>query len=224
MPRRKRLPRPGMAVRFPEKAELAVESGGERRIEIGGEFGEEQKDARALFGCVEEILGGIWHAYFLACVGRVTASGRRFATLSIEALNGGGARKYSVALVTDYVDEQPGNGIGIARRSTGHGLTGDTATIASFPGWASEVPAERFSVFVEELRVGGLQSPSELRDTLLADVDLIAFGVDLEKQLFVGGRLELLGELLCGGRERKNCNRRVDQHRERECAKQLGHE
>ena len=55
--------------------------------------------------------------------------------------------------------------------------------------------AEGFSVFVEELGVGGFQRPCELRGVGLAGVDLIAFRVDLEEQVLIGWRLELLRDL-----------------------------
>ncbi len=64
------------------------------------------------------------------------------------------------------------------------------------------MPAERFAVFVEELGVGCFQPPDELRGTLLTDIDLIALRMNLEKQLFIGGRLELRRDLLRRGGER----------------------
>src|SRR5271169_5566568 len=56
--------------------------------------------------------------------------------------------------------------------------------------------AEGFAVFVEELGVGSFERPSELRRVGFARVDLIALRMDLEQELFRGGRLKLLRDLL----------------------------
>jgi len=78
-------------------------------------------------------------------------------------------------------DEKPWNGIGVRRRRIGNGLAGDTAAVVRFPRRSGEMLAEQFAVFVEELGIGSLQRPSELRGVTLADVDLVALRVDLKK-------------------------------------------
>ena len=40
---------------------------------------------------------------------------------------------------------------------------------------------EGFAVFVEELRVGSLQPPDELRGVTLAGIDLVALGMNLKQ-------------------------------------------
>ena len=64
--------------------------------------------------------------------------------------------------------------------------------------------AERFTILVEKLSVRSLQRPGEFRSVTLAAVDLVALRMDLEKKLFVCGRLELLRDFLRGNRERKD--------------------
>ena len=56
--------------------------------------------------------------------------------------------------------------------------------------------SEGFAVFVEEPGVGSFERPNELRRVAFARVDLIALGMDLEQELFRGGRLEWLRGLL----------------------------
>lgn len=63
--------------------------------------------------------------------------------------------------------------------------------------------AEGLPVFVEESGVGSFQIPNELRGIALAGIDLVAFRMNLEKQLFVGGRLKLLQNLLRGRKFRQ---------------------
>jgi hypothetical protein len=58
-----------------------------------------------LFWCVQEIVGGIRHADFLASVGSVAAGRGCFATLGVEALDGRDAREQSITLVADDIDK-----------------------------------------------------------------------------------------------------------------------
>jgi hypothetical protein len=62
---------------------------------------------------------------------------------------------------------------------------------------------EDFAILVKELGIGSLQGPSELRSVILAAVHLVTFGMNLQKELLMGGRLKLLRDLLSGGGERK---------------------
>ena|ERR1700720_165499 len=138
---------------------------------------------------VEEVVGGVWNAEFLADV-RSVATGRRCLTpFGVEALDGRYAGEHAAAIVADDVDEKPRNRIGVRRRRVGNGFAGYAAAIVRFPGRSGEMFAEVFAIVVEELGVGSLQRPGELRGVTLAGVDLVALGVDLEKKLFVGGRL-----------------------------------
>jgi len=79
----------------------------------GTAFADAANGSRVLFWCVEEIVGRIPHADFPAGVRSVAAGRGCFATFCIKALNGRDAREQAVAVVTDDVDEQPGNGLGI---------------------------------------------------------------------------------------------------------------
>src|SRR4029077_12529463 len=142
------------------------------------------------------MVGGIWHANFLASVDRVATGSRRFAALGVQALNLCHAREHPVALVAYHVDQQPGNGITIGRRNCGNSLALHAAAIAPFPRRSNGMLAKRLAILVEELRLGSLQRPSELRRTFLADVHLVALRVHPEKKLFAGGRLELRRDFL----------------------------
>jgi len=51
--------------------------------------------------------------------------------------------------------------------------------------------AEQLAILAEELRVGSLEHPSKLAGIFLADLDLVALGVNLEKELLAAERLEL---------------------------------
>src|SRR6266852_1868897 len=83
--------------------------------------------------------------------------------------------------------------------------------------------AEGLAILVEELGVGSLQRPSKLRAVSLAGVDLVALGMDLEKKLFLGGRLDLLWDFLRGGGERKNSACGDEQRGGNESANVIGH-
>jgi hypothetical protein len=140
-----------------------------------------------LFRHVEEIVSRVRDADFLADV-RSVASGRWcFATFGVEALDGCDAGENAAAIVADDVDEKPWNGIGVRRRRIGNGFAGDTAAVARFPGRSGEMFAEEFAILVEELGVGSLQRPSELRGVTLLGVHLAALRMELEKKLFLGG-------------------------------------
>ena len=128
----------------------------------------------------------------------ITTSGRCFATLGVEALDGGGAGEYAGAVVGDDVDEQPGDGIGIGRGSVGDGFTGDATAIVGLPRRSGEMFTDGLAVFVEELGVGSFELPEKRRGTFFTGVDLVALGVELEEELLVGGRLELGRDLLGG--------------------------
>jgi hypothetical protein len=136
-------------------------------------------------------------------VSGVATSGGGFATFGVEALNGGGAGEYASAVVADDVDEQPGNGVGIWRRNVGDGFTGDAAAVVGLPGGPGEMFAEGLAIFVEELSVGRFQLPEKRCGPFFTGVDLVALGVELEEELFVGGRLKLGRDLLGGQRERE---------------------
>jgi hypothetical protein len=82
--------------------------------------------------------------------------------------------------------------------------------------------AEELTVGVEEIGVGGLQGPGELRAIGFAGVDLIALGVQGKEELFPGGRLELPGDLLRGGRGTKN-GAGDEKCEESECAEHGAH-
>src|SRR5258708_17438544 len=150
---------------------------------------------------VEDVVGGVWNAEFLAEVRSVAAGGRCFAPFGVETLDGCCAGEHAAAIVADDVDEKPRNRLSVGRRRVGNGFAGNTAAVVRFPGRSGEVFAEGFAVLVEELGVGSFQRPGELRGVTLAGVDLIALRVDLEKELLVGGRLR---ELLRGERERNS--------------------
>src|ERR1700676_175647 len=102
-----------------------------------------------LFRCVEKVVGGIRSADFLAYVRGVAAGRGSFATFGVEALDGCGARENAGAFVAHDVDEKPGNGIGVRRRSISNGFAGDTAAVVRFPGWCGEMFAEGFAILVE---------------------------------------------------------------------------
>jgi hypothetical protein len=53
--------------------------------------------------------------------------------------------------------------------------------------------AEQLAILAEELGVGSLEHPSKLAGIFLADLDLVALGVNLEKELLAAERLELWG-------------------------------
>src|SRR5580704_6629103 len=150
---------------------------------------------------VEKVVGGVRHTNLLAGVHGIASGRGRFATFGVEAPNGRGAREHAAALVAHDVNEKPGNRIRIWRGHIRDSFARNTASIFCFPGWPSKMFAEGFAVFVEELGVGSLQRPSELRGTLLTDIDLIALRMNLKQKLFAGGRLELLRNFLRGGRE-----------------------
>jgi hypothetical protein len=98
-----------------------------------------------------------------------------FAAFGVEALDGCDAGENAAAIVADDVDEKPWNGIGVRRRRIGNGFAG------------GEMFAEEFAILVEELGVGSLQRPSELRGVTLLGVHLVALRMELEKKLFLGG-------------------------------------
>lgn len=50
--------------------------------------------------------------------------------------------------------------------------------------------AEQLAILVEELCVGRLELPRKLAGLLLADVDLVALGADLEEKFLAAERLE----------------------------------
>src|SRR5258708_5642163 len=81
--------------------------------------------------------------------------------------------------------------------------------------------AEWFAILVEELSVRSLQSPGELGGVALAGVDLVALRMNLEKKLFVGGRLPT--DLLRGHRERNDGARGREQRGESESANSIVH-
>jgi hypothetical protein len=151
----------------------------------------EKRRSAELLGGVEEVVGGVGGAKFLAGVGGVATGGGGFAAFGVKALDGGGAGEDAGAVVGEDGDEEPGDGIGVGRGSVGDGFTGDAAAIVGLPGGAGKVFAEGFAVLVEELGVWSLESPCELSAIGFAGVDLVALGVELEEELFVGGRLEL---------------------------------
>jgi hypothetical protein len=129
----------------------------------------------------------------------VAPGGRGFAALGVQALDGSGTRKDAIAFVADDMNEEPRNGIGIGRGSVRNSFAIDAAGVASQPRGSFEMLAEEIAVGVEEVGVWSFQSPGELGAVGLASVDLIAFGVEGEEELFAGGRLELRGNLLGGG-------------------------
>src|SRR5229473_3767772 len=172
---------------------------------------------------VEEVVGGVWNAEFLAEVRSVAAGGRCFAPFGVETLDGCYAGERAAAIVADDVDEKPRNRLSVGRRRVGNGFAGNTAAVVRFPGRSGEMFTEEFAILVEELGVGSLQGPSELRGVALAGVDLVALRMDLEKKLFVCGWLELLRHLLRGNTERKNRARGGEQRGGRESANAIAH-
>src|SRR5258708_9836721 len=173
---------------------------------------------------VEEVVGGVWNAEFLAEVRSVAAGGRCFAPFGVQTLDGCYAGKHAAAIVADDVDEEPRNRLSVGRRRVGNGFAGNTAAVVRFPGRSGEMPAEEFAILVEELGVGSFQRPSEFPGVALAGVDLIALGMDLEKKLLVGGRLELLRELLRGERERNSGTRGGEQRGGCESSNAVAHD
>jgi hypothetical protein len=137
---------------------------------------------------------------------RVTAGGGSFAALGVEALDGRGAGEDAVALVTDDMDEEPGNGVGIRRRGIGDGFSIDAAGVTGHPGWSGEMLAEEIALGVEEVGIGSFQNPGELGTIGFARINLIALGVKSQEELLGSGRLELRGDLLRGRGIRKKCD------------------
>ncbi len=119
----------------------------------------------------------------------VAARSWGFATLGVQALDACGRRQHAVAIVADDLDEKPGNGIGV-NRHIGDGFASHAASVVCLPGGSGEMFAEGLAMLVEELGVGSLQCPSELRGITLAGVDLVALGMNLEKKAFSGRRLD----------------------------------
>jgi hypothetical protein len=150
-----------------------------------------------LFGRVEKIVGGVGDAHFVAGSSGIAAGIRGFAAIGVDALNGSSAGKNAgAALMADHMKEQPRNRVGLGRGRAGYSFTDHAAAIVGSPGGPTEMLAEGFSVFSEELRVGLLERPAKTRDSFLAGVDLIALGVEGKEQLLAGGRLEDRGNLL----------------------------
>src|SRR5271154_6060184 len=81
---------------------------------------------------VKEIIGGIWHAGFLAGVRGVTAGRWSFSAFRVDALDGRGTRKDAATFVANNVNEKPRNGI-VRRRHVGDSLAGDAAAVICFP-------------------------------------------------------------------------------------------
>lgn len=76
--------------------------------------------------------------------------------------------------------------------------------------------AERLALFIEKLRVGRFQRPSVSVEVLFLDVDLIALGMNLQKQLFVGRWLKLRRKLLGadgGGKKHARCRKQRGCHK-----------
>src|SRR6267143_5589705 len=120
---------------------------------------------------VEEVVGGVWNAEFLAEVRSVAAGGRCFAPFGVETLDGCYAGQHAAAIVADDVDEKPRNRLSVGRRRVGNGFAGNTAAVVRFPGRSGKMFAEEFAILVEELGVGSFQRPGELRGVTLAGVD-----------------------------------------------------
>jgi hypothetical protein len=142
------------------------------------EFGGASWRVVVLFCAVEKIVGGICDADFLAGVGGVATGGWGFAAFGVEALDVIGAIEDAFAIVGDYVDQEPGDGVRIGRWDVRGGFAYYFAAIAGFPGRAGVVLAEEGAVF-EELGVGGFEGPSGRSGVGFADVDLIAFALQL---------------------------------------------
>jgi hypothetical protein len=131
-------------------------------------------------------------------VGRVATGNGCFATFGVETLDGGDGGEHAGTVVADDVYEKPGDGIGIGRGSVGGGFTCDAAAVVGLPGRPGEMFAEGLAIFVEELGIGRFQLPKKRRGPFFTGVDLVALGVELEEELFVGGRLKLGRDLLGG--------------------------
>jgi hypothetical protein len=159
----------------------------------------EKSEVDLRLGGKEEVVGSVGRAEFLAGVIGIATRAWRFATFGVDALDGGGSCEDASAFMADDVDEEPGDGIGVGRGSVGDGLAVDATGIAGHPGWPGEMFAEEIAVGVEEVGVGSFENPGILAVIRFAGVDLIAFGVDGEEELFAGGRLESGGDLLGGG-------------------------
>lgn len=175
-----------------------------------------------LFGRIEKVVSGIGDAKLVIDMLGVAAGGGEFASLGVDALDGRGARKDAVSFMTYDVDKQPGNGIGIGRRCIGDGFAEDPAAVGGFPGRSGEMLAKELAVFVEKLSVGCLQCPGEVWTIAFTGVNLIALGVDLHEELFAGGRLELLRDLLWGG-DGKKCARPEEKYDGSEYANGIRH-
>jgi hypothetical protein len=161
--------------------------------------------------CIEEVIGGVGGPGFLSSVDRITAGGRGFAALGVDALDGSGLGEDSVAFVAHDFEKEPGDGVGVGRRGLVDGLGSDTAAVVGFPGWSGKMFAERFVVLTEELGVWILQGPSELRNTFFADINLIALGVKREEESLAGGRVERRWSLL---REEEDERKRSEKGKE----------
>lgn len=120
-----------------------------------------------------------WVATFFRCL-----SGIR-----VKALDAGDGTHHAGTSVVDGREKEPGNGVGVGGwHASGH-FAFHLATVARFPCGAGEMLAHLRAVFADEFGLGSFEGPS----ALLANVDLIAGGVDLEHEVLVAGRLELLG-------------------------------
>ena len=123
-------------------------------------------------------------------MGTVTSEDWRYATLGVEALNRGDVRERTAAFVADGVDEQPRNRTRILSIYARNDFARDPADVSGFPCRSGEMFAEQLAILVEELCVGSLEHPRKLASIFLADVDLVALGVDLEKKFLAAERLE----------------------------------
>ena len=165
-----------------------------------------------LFRSEEEIVGGIGDAEFLTGMSRIATGRGSLSAFRVQALDGRDTGEYALSAMVHDGHQQPGNRIRVRRRCICGCLALDAATITSFPGRPGELLAERFPVFVEELRIGSLQRPGKLGSTFLADVDLITLGVDVGHELFIGGRLQFLrGTLGVRGRGEREVRKEKQQ-------------
>ena len=94
-----------------------------------------------LFCGIEEVISGVGGPGFLSSVDRITAGGRGFAALGVDALDGSGLGEDSVAFVAHDFEKEPGDGVGFGRRGLVDGLASTRLpSLASQAGPAKCLP------------------------------------------------------------------------------------
>ena len=82
--------------------------------------------------------------------------------MSVDPLNGGHLREQTFSDMTDGINQQPLDGVGIIGVGVGHGLARDFAAVFQFPRRAGEMTSYDLAVFIFQLRIGCFEGPGEL--------------------------------------------------------------